>query len=154
MMIIIMSTFFTSCITFEEVKLKQINDLKVEKIGFGALDLSVNAEIFNPNTFDITIKEAAFDIQFQEIDLGTTNLRKGFKINSKSTDNHRIFFTLDMSKINPTNLPKLMKLVSSGGNEVDVKVSGELKGKALLITKTFPVEIEEKLPFIQINGKD
>tara|TARA_R110002049_G_scaffold218363_3_gene389849 strand:+ start:726 stop:1172 length:447 start_codon:yes stop_codon:yes gene_type:complete len=145
-MMIIMSVFFTSCTGFEEVELTEVKELKVLNVSSGKVDFSVNAEIYNPNTFGVTVKGAELDIKLEGIDLGKTKLDESFKVKGNSKEIHQISFNLDISKLSLMSIPKLLGIVSSGGREVNVEVNGTIKGGAFLINKTFPVSVKQKVP--------
>lgn len=145
-MVITMSAFFSSCSDFEEIELTQVKELKVKNISSGMIDFSVNAEIFNPNSFGVTVKGAEFDIKLEGIDLGKTQLGESFKIKGNSKETHQINFNLDISKLSIMSIPKIISIASSGGKEVNVEVDGTIKGGAFLISKTFPVSVKQKVP--------
>ena len=145
-MMIIMSVFFTSCSGFEEIELTQVKELKVKNISSGTIDFSVDAEIYNPNSFGVSVKGAELDIKLEGIDLGKTQLGESFKIKGNSKETHQINFNLDISKLSITSIPKIISLATSGSRGVNVEVNGTIKGGAFLINKTFPVNLKQKVP--------
>jgi len=146
MIFIIMATFLTSCSGFEEIELSSIQSVKMEAMNGSKVDFVVNAEIYNPNSFSVSVVGADLNIQVEGIDLGSTSLGDSFKIEKNSKEVHEIQFSLNLSKLPFTVIPKLLSMASSGRSDVKVKVDGTIKGRAFLITKKFPVSEEERVP--------
>ncbi|NBG65169.1 LEA type 2 family protein [Acidiluteibacter ferrifornacis] len=146
MIVFILATFFTSCSGFEEVELSSIQSVKMAGMTGNKVDFVVNAEIYNPNSFGVSVVGADLNIQVEGIDLGSTSLGDSFKIDKKSKEVHEIQFSLNISKLPLSAIPKLLSLASSGRSDVKVKVDGNIKGRAFLITKKFPVAEEERVP--------
>lgn len=146
MVFIIMATFLTSCSGFEEIELSSIESVKMAGMNGNKIDFVVNAEIYNPNSFGVSVIGADLNIQVEGIDLGSTTMDESFKIEKNSKEVHEIQFSLNLSKLPFTAIPKLLSMATSGRSDVKVKVDGTIKGRAFLISKQFPVSEEGRVP--------
>lgn len=139
-----------SCITYEDVEVKGVENYNVENLLNKNEDLKLllDLKIENPNNYKITIKDADLHLYIGNKDLGRVTLGRPVKIPKKST-------TVQTLEIKPDSRKMLMAAMGGAAGallkgEIDVRLKGKVKGKALGIGKWFDIDHKET---INLKGK-
>lgn len=137
-----------ACITFEEVQLENVEDVRVENIlNSDPLRVHLDMKIENPNTFKIKIKKADLNLFVGSKDLGMVHLSDKVTLPKKST-------TVQTFTIEADSKAAIKKaLAGSAGalltGKITVRIKGRVKGSVMGIGKWFDVDQKE-----EINLKD
>jgi len=109
---------------------------------------TLNVVLTNPNSFDVKVKSAEFDVLNGEKHMGTAELGSSFKIVSNSTESYPIPVEAEVGNLLSGGLSSLAGLLT--GNTPKFMLKGDLKAGNWLYTKTVPIEIETDLPIDQM----
>lgn len=133
-----LSASITGCRKPESLQYVGLQNFDVPSIGIGASVLQADVMFYNPNNFNMRLKEAEVDISLNEKYLGHSTLDTLIRIPKNDTFSIPVKVDVDM-KILLTN--SLMAVLS---NEVDVKIEGRTKVGKGGIYFNFPIFYQGK----------
>ena len=142
--------FTSSCLTYEEVDIKEIDDIKVENLLTSSKQtkLILKIKIHNPNTYTIKIKDADLNLFIGKKDLGKLKLQDVVVLKKKTEKVQTITLLPSSKSIFRDALKGATVALFTG--KIRVRVKGRIKGKALGIGKWFDVDHSEQ---IDLAGK-
>ncbi len=135
----------SSC-TFYEPEYRGGESVQMGELKGRELTLSVAVDIFNENKFGITVKPSTLDVYIEDSYIGKVHLDEKFKMKRKSVT--RITAPLTITLENGI-LFKLMRYANQP--EIKVRLKGDVKAKALLITKKLPVDETKTIKGLKLN---
>lgn len=139
---------FNACITFEQVELENVEDVRVENIlNSDPLRVYLDMKINNPNTFKIKIKKADLNLYVGSKDLGMVHLGKKVTLPKKSTTVQTFIIEPDFKSAIKKALAGSASALLTG--KITVRIKGRVKGSVMGIGKWFDVDQKE-----EINLKD
>jgi LEA14-like dessication related protein len=143
--LITLSILISSCVSYKDIEVKDVTNIKINKVSTGGAEIQAALAVNNPNKFNIKIKKIEADIILNNQNLGKINLIK--KVTLKKNTDGIYDFTIntkfsDLAALAPT-------LLLGGG--LNLKVKGEIKGKVGLLAKKYPVEVEKKISSNDLN---
>lgn len=142
MVVLFLATTFHSCTMYKEVEVKEVLNVNIAAFSTDGVTGDVQISITNPNWYKITLKECHIDFMFEGKPLGSAELMSEVTIPKKTTSTQ----TFNI-KANPDQLQAIMGNAISllFKSEYALEGKGYVKGKALLVSKNFPVEFKEIL---------
>jgi len=125
--------FMASCGKIQDPEFRNLANFGVKKMGLQSATVGFDAVFNNPNSFGLSVKEAAFDIYLDTTYLGRFTQPDIVSVNSKSD------FAIPLETTVPFQKAMNMGLEKYLGKEVLVKANGSVKvGKAgVFISKNF-----------------
>lgn len=141
--LILTSVFvFSSCEVFEELVFKGIEDVNVREFSQKGIDVEIKAKIFNPNAFNIKIVDSDLDFYVAGTKIGGASIDDNIKIHKKLEKDYsiRLKAAPDQLKL---GLATMMQILFTG--KASVRVKGNIKARALAITKSVPVDFEQTI---------
>ena len=137
---------FNSCSSVKKIKVGDPKNLKVEQLSLKATQLGLDVPVENPNFFAITVKEMDLLLAVDEFEFVQLNNTGEVRINRKSKETVHVSFRVKPSQ---SVLQLFMALKSFLDNEVELRLTGTVKARGLLITKTVPVNETRTLKLIR-----
>jgi len=132
-----------SCIQFQEVEFKNMEDVKIEKVEGRKISMLLSVKLFNPNVFSIKIKPSNVNLYIEDQLVGKINLNNKVKIIKRTENTYFVPLQIDMEE---GALLKFLKY--SFKEKIKIHIKGVVKGSVFGITKKIEVdEIQE------IDGK-
>ena len=133
---------FTGCFSYKHVQLHDITNVKVEKMDAKGIALRVDALIENPNGYKIHVLDPDVDLYLNDKFIGKGLLDTALVLEKKKSRVYSIPLHADLH-----GGSLLMMLLTGALNSDDVKLGakGTVVGKAGLIRKRFPFEVEEMI---------
>ena len=130
---------------YEDVELHGVKSAHVKRVTSKSVELDLMVHMTNPNNFDITIIDSDLEAYADTLKIGNAKINKEIVIPANSSADYHtpVLATFDEHFAN--NLGSFVRIALSGPIEIDVK--GEIKGKALFLTKTIEIDIREKFEF-------
>lgn len=128
-----------SCISYEEVKLKEIKSVSLQNndITSGKIVLVVN--VVNPNNYDIHVKDYDLNAFVNNNDMGKVLVEETIVLPKNSDKDYTLTVKPDLSKV----LGVLPSLYLAGS--ADAAIRGKVKVKAMMVSKTFDVNLQKKI---------
>ena len=133
----------TGC-DFKDVELERVEEIKLNSLKGGNIDGTIFLVLNNPNSFDIKVKSADFDLMTGNEKLGSATLSKSFKSEGNGSKTYPVELSGTLSNARAGGFAGLTGLLT--GQKPKVTIKGTLKAGAFLYTKEVPVEIDTELP--------
>lgn len=148
-LLFVLAILFSSC-KFEDVEIIRVEDVKISSFTKSGFAGDIIVLIKNPNNFPVTVASADFKVLHKNNEIGVAELEEPFKINSNSTEPYPIKVKGDLGGLFAGGVLGIVGMLTGGDPKVVLK--GEVRGKAFMISKTFPIEIETNLPISGLGG--
>ncbi|RYF47391.1 MAG: hypothetical protein EOO38_12255 [Cytophagaceae bacterium] len=114
-----------SCGRIKDPEFRRLDDFGVKKLGFEESTVGFSATYFNPNSFGVTVKEAAIDVYIDSLYLGKFTQLQEVPVVKNAEFSIPLEGTIGLQKALRFDLPSLL------GKEVLVRADGSVKvGKA------------------------
>lgn len=150
--IFIFSTFFillfSSCNDFQDVTFSGIENVQITSLTQKGAEAIITVKIKNPNSVAFTIYKSDLDVMISGINAGKAHLDNNVKIKAHSEESYTFGVKSDFSTLSALDLPKLLSIALS--KNVKVGLKGNLKVGKLFIKRSYPVDINERVP---LSGK-
>ncbi|MEP6615713.1 MAG: LEA type 2 family protein [Ginsengibacter sp.] len=132
---------FFSCSTPKSLEYRDYHNLTLEKLGFSNSRIKLELEYFNPNNFGLQLRRTDMDVYINNNLLGHSSSDTLINIPRKNSFILPINFEVNMQNVfkNAWN--------SLSGNEVIVKVEGNIKVGKANVFMSMPVRYEGKQTF-------
>lgn len=139
--LLLIGMILSSCGKVEEPKFQQLANFSVKKLALQEAVIGFNAKFFNPNSFGVSVKEAAFDVYADSIYIGKFLQPEQVTVNPSAQFSIPMEGTISWQKLLHSNLKNM------AGKEVLLKANGAVKiGKGgVYITKNLNYEGKQKL---------
>lgn len=134
MLFVAASFIFTRCEIYEDIDVLSLNKVQLGKIEKGNLNLTINAEVLNPNTYGIKLKETNLEVFLDEYFVGTAELINPVKLKRKQSLDYSFDVKLNLEK---GIMQKLFLLAFK--KEALLKVKGDIKASVLGVSKRMKV---------------
>ena len=141
LVIILVLILVTSC-TFYEPEFRGGESVKMGKLNGRELTLTVDANVYNENSFALKVKPSTLDVFVEDEYIGEVHLDKKLKIKRKSETRVSAPMTITLAD---GAMFKALKYMNK--DKLRIHLKGKVKAGALFITKKIDVD-EEKV----ING--
>ncbi len=131
-------SMLAGCSSPKELVYKDVTNLEMGKLGFGASTLKFDVVYYNPNNFGLKLKKTELDIYINNTFLGHTVQDQQIAIPKKADFAIPITVAVDMKNIYKNLFSALFN------SEVMVKAVGKVTVGKAGIFKSFPVNYEGK----------
>lgn len=139
---------FSGCAELEEPELVEIVSIKLMSMEGSKAKIAVDAEIENPNGFNIKVKPSTLDVFVDDEKVGTVDLLNEIKLVKKKSQVYAGQFSLNGEK---GIMLKLMQWMNK--ETIKVRFTGKLKASVLGITKKVPVTKTKYINTADFKGK-
>jgi LEA14-like dessication related protein len=139
------SFFFTSCFSYKEIELGDVENVRLNKVSGGGLEIKSDMLINNPNNYKIKIKKIEADVLVNGKKVGKIELNKKIVLPKKSEQMQT--FTVN------TQLSDLLSAAPTVlfGGPVLLQLKGYIKGKVFIFSKKFPLDEERTISPKDLN---
>ncbi|MCG8699230.1 MAG: LEA type 2 family protein [Bacteroidales bacterium] len=136
-LIVIVSILITSCASFEDIKIGDIQNLKVNGIEDNVIKIDVEVPVDNPTLFSFKITSVDIRTTVNGKYIGKLSLNEPIKVKSRRNENYLVPVDVKISNMFVTMF--VMMNVKSGSS-LKVKLEGTAQGQSMLIKKEYPIE--------------
>jgi LEA14-like dessication related protein len=138
------SVSLAACTSYEQVELKDITNIKVDRMDAKGIAVRVDALVHNPNNYRIQVLDPDVDLYVNGKFIGKGILDSTLILEKNSTNVYTVPMHAELQ-----GGALLMVLVSGvfNGNEVKLAAKGTVVGKVGLLRKRFPFEFEERVSY-------
>ncbi|MFT3884787.1 MAG: LEA type 2 family protein [Flavobacteriales bacterium] len=133
----------TGCLSYQEVQLVGVKDMQVGRLDAKGVQARVLVDIRNPNGYRIKVKDPDVDLFANNMLMGKATLDTVVSLDPNSTRTYSIPLRASFQGQGMNVLPVLMTAMLGG--RVTLGAKGTVVGKAFLLRKRFPFEVEEVL---------
>jgi LEA14-like dessication related protein len=133
---------FPSCALYKEVEVQEILEVKVIEFDQDGADCEIFMTVKNPNGYKIQLTESEVDMFFEGKFLGKVELLEKIVLPKNSVSTVQMKCLADYESLQSVMGNFITILFKS---EYVMEGKGFVRGKALLVSKKFPVEFREKV---------
>lgn len=111
----------SSC-TYDNPQFQGVSNLKVDHINTEELAFSLDAKIYNPNSYKVAIRPCTLDLYLGDLYVGKASLLQKYKMEKHATTTAKMPISIQLSK------GVYLKLLGlSLGKHIELKLKGPLK---------------------------
>jgi LEA14-like dessication related protein len=139
--LLFLTALLPACAPLKPVEFRSVTELKV-KDAFTSPAIAANVNFFNPNAFGCTVKKLEADVS-----LSNTGLTQISFVKQRIPSKEEFSLPLNAS-VSYSQLLKLIPAAVAGvqsGKDIPVDLTGSVTVKKFLFSKTFPLQVHEKL---------
>jgi len=133
----------TGCMQYEDVDIGRVEQFSVSKFEKDAIEIDVAMRIKNPNNYKITITGSDFDVFMDDKNMGTAKIKNAIVLPAESDELQTFTVQTDQNLLMKGGISSLFSML--GKRSPEVRLKGEIKAKARFLSKTFPVDITERV---------
>lgn len=133
----------SGCKFEEPVTFRKIDNVKVNSINEGMVNLEAEAEFYNPNDMSGKLKSVNIVVALENTQLATVSQSETLTINEKESFVVPINVQFAMEDVQKGFLSNLLNLVN--GNKIKLHFKGEIKVSTWGFTQTVPVDYYEEV---------
>lgn len=134
----IFSALLPSCMRFEDITFRGIENLKIGKIGMNETTMEMNLIFNNPNNMGATLNNAQGKAWIQDIYVGDFLLNQDVKIPAKKDFSVPVRMSVNLKDVLKNSLTLMFS------DSVNIKLDGAAKLSKGSILKTFPLRYNGK----------
>lgn len=143
-MLLLLVGLLVACGNVQDVSLVKFEDVQIKDFKGKTAVLIAKIKIDNPNTKKVIVKDVDANILISGNDFGKIKLSEDLVLAAQSNQSYEVKFDLDIND-SVTNI-YAMAMTLMAKNDIKLKAVGTVKGKMGIISKRFPVEIEQNVP--------
>lgn len=143
LMVISILALQTSCLTYKDVEIGEFKGYQLNHFGKDGIELTAQVEISNPNNYAITITDTDLKLALNGKPMGDANLSKNLRLPRKSKEVHDITIKAKFDGSLGSMITGLLGIF--GGGKAEIAVTGTVKAKARMLSKTIPVDLKENI---------
>lgn len=133
----------TGCLSYREVELRAVDDVDVRRLDRQGIALRVMATIHNPNGYRISVQDPDVDLFLDGTYVGKATLDSTLTLDRRATRTYSVPLHADLAT---GGAPALMVLLGAAlKGEVLLGAKGSVAGRAFLVRKRFPFEVEQRI---------
>lgn len=133
----------TGCMRYSPVEMKGVQGAQITRLDEAGLSATVTVLVHNPNNYRITISDPDMDLFLNDVSVGKATLDSAITLERSSTRAYTVPLHATLVNGQAGLLPVLMGAALSGSVKLGVK--GTVLGKAGLLRKRFPFEVEQRV---------
>ncbi|MBA3899493.1 MAG: LEA type 2 family protein [Bacteroidetes bacterium] len=142
---VIVAITLISCGPIRPLTVSKIENVKIKEFSSSAASIEVTMVVKNPNNYRFKMVDNHFDLYLNKADMGRVNIKEKIIIPRKSEQPYTFVIETQFSKLAMGSIPSLINMFTS--KQVELKLAGNVKVRAMFISKRFPIEITEIVPF-------
>src|ERR1044072_9424072 len=128
----------SSCEKMKDLEFVRVAGVNLEALGFSKSIVEMTLAYYNPNNFNLQLKDASFDLFFDDTQVGHSMQDTMIRIPAKDTFYFPVKLEVSMENVFKNALTIL------GNKEVTIKASGNCKVGKGGIYLPFPIKCETK----------
>ena len=133
---------FSSCIVYQEVEYKGIENISFGKIKDSQIPIYLDVKVFNPNKYNIKIKKTVFDFYLNGKHLGESSSSKDIVILKNKEDIYSILIEIKSYEVSKSIFSSLGFIF---GKPVSFEIKGAIVAIALGIKKRFNINEKQQI---------
>jgi LEA14-like dessication related protein len=133
----------SSC-KFKEVEFKNVESFKLLNTDKKGAMVELFILLKNPNSMAITVSELDMNVMVNQTNIGKINLAEKVKIKAHSEEAHRFLIKANYNDLAVGGFSSLLSIIMS--KKVNITCNGNIKAKALGVSKIMPVNFKGDVP--------
>ena len=128
---------------YEDVKIEKVSNVQIKNFSQKGMDIIMEADIYNPNNYDITLVETDVDVYLNDNKYGKAVVKENVKLPKQSTTTHTFKIHTTYENLAAGGLSGMLNLFMSRNQKL--KLDGKVKARVFFITKSFPFSLEQNV---------
>ena len=134
--------FFTSCLDYEDVEFKGVQNFGIEDRSAGNITVRIELKVNNPNNYNIKIKKSSLDVFVNGAEVGKTKMKNNIVLKKNHQDVYPLYLTLSEKELKGSALSSIGSFLKGS---MKVRIKGDIKAKVYGVGKKFPIDMEEQV---------
>ncbi len=126
-----------SCSFVKDVEFKGVKNVSLLGVDNKSIKVKIAVLVSNPNTFKIKIIDGEINVKSKDLEIGDINIKNTIVIPPKSEQSIDLVLEAPIASLFSSKTLALYQLFQQ--KKIPLTVSGEIKGKALGVSKTIPI---------------
>lgn len=135
--------FFAGCITYEDVEVLGIEDVRVASAGESGIILDLSIKVHNPNNYKISIVSSDLDLLINGQPAGKATLEHKIVFAKASETVQHVQIKADYVSVMGRLNSGIFSLITGSG--IKVGISGHIKAKAFGLRKKIKIEASDSV---------
>jgi LEA14-like dessication related protein len=127
---------------YKEVEVQEVLEVKIIEFDSDGADCEITMTVKNPNGYKISLTESAVELFFEGKFLGNVELTEQLVLPKRSLSTVKLKCLADYESLQSVMGNFITILFKS---EYVMEGKGYVRGRALLVSKKFPVEFKERI---------
>lgn len=141
--LIFFSFFFTSCVNYDEVEIKEIEEVRLVSFSDKGLIVDSKIKLSNPNAFDIKIVDSKLNVIVQGRQIGSTKIDGKLVLSANSEEFHTLRLKSSFEDLGKNALANLVAITASNSKQINFKFEGYIVGKVFLFKRKVDINHED-----------
>jgi len=137
------SLLLSSCVNYDEVEIKEIQEVKLVSFSDKGLIVDSKVKISNPNIFDIKVVGSKLNVIVQGRAIGSTKIDGKLVLPSKSEEFHTLRLKSSFEDLGKDALMNLVAITASNSDKISFKFEGYIVGKVFFIKRKVEISHED-----------
>lgn len=137
------SAFFTSCVNYDKVEIKEIEEVRLVSFSDKGLIVDSKVKLSNPNVFDIKIVDSKLNVIVQGKQIGSTKIDGKLVLPAKSEEFHTLRLKSSFEDLGKNALANLVAITASNSNRIDFKFEGYIVGRVFIFKRKVDINHED-----------
>jgi LEA14-like dessication related protein len=133
-----------SCGQMKPLTVSKIENVKLNNFSKNSAAVEVTMVVKNPNRLRLKVVDNHLDLYLNSAEMGRVKIKDRIVIPKKSEKAYTFIIETEFSKLALNSIPSLLSMFQT--KQVELKLKGDVKVRSWGISKTFPIEIIEKVP--------
>ena len=142
-------TSLTGCLPTKKVEIHSVSDIEIIDLGDQAMDFSFVADIENPNSVNLTAKDADIEVFIENQSLGQATLVEEITLPRNSRQSTKVRCKLAMKDPIESYLGNLLFSLVKG--KIELRFKGEIRAQAIIFTHALPVDETIEVPLSEFD---
>ena len=141
--------FLNSCMTYEDVQFRGVDNFKVEGFDKEKVKLKFDARVYNPNDYNITVRAHNIDLGVSGKSLAKASLTKKVVVKKNATDSYPVEIVVKLKDLLDGLGSSVLNLFTS--QSVNLEITGNAKVSAKGLSKKFPIDFDFPVDLNELN---
>lgn len=137
------SLILSSCVNYDEVEIKEIEEVKLVSFSDKGLIVDSKVKLSNPNIFDIQVVDSKLDVIVQGRAIGSTKIDGKLVLPSKSEEFHTLRLKSSFEDLGKDALMNLVAITAENSDQINFKFEGYIVGKVFFIKRKVEISHED-----------
>lgn len=143
--VIVIATLFSSCVNYNEIKIEDVEGVKLIELTDSGLTLESEVKINNPNYFSISIVDSDLKFALKNQEIGFIKIENKVKLEGNTSKYYTLQLSSNLSSLGEGSMGKLLAIAASNGKMVPFKLKGYIVGRAFFISKKVDILHEDSV---------
>lgn len=132
-----------ACVSYSDVEFLGMQGYKINKFTGEELELELMAKLKNPNNYRIKVVDTDMNIFINGAESGKAVLGNKVILKRQSEETHKILIKAQLKNAFSSGLTGLLSMFT--GQPMKVGIKGDIKARAMGISKKVPMEFEQNI---------